>query len=300
MRVLVTGSSGFLGRHLVRAHCQAGHEVVGFDVVESTVADCLTTIVGDVRDVDALSAALAGCDAIYHLAAVADLQAAVRAPLHAAGVNVVGTVSALEACRRSEVDRFVLASTVYVHSGAGSVYRTTKRAAEDLVLDCSKLWGLRPTILRFGSLYGPGADQGNAVRRIITMALTEGRINFWGDGTEVREYIHVIDAARLSVRALDERFVGRALHLVGRDRMTTREMIEMVVEILGTDVDVMFGQDPSPGRYHITPYSLDAQRMRVGERLTDETYVDIGLGILDTMHQLAAELGLNGGTSSVT
>lgn len=264
------------------------------------MGDGHTTFVGDVRDVDALSAALVGCDAICHLAAVADLEAAARAPLHATEVNVIGTVAALEACRRSEVERFVLASTVYVHSGAGSIYRTTKRAAEALVLDCSELWGLRPTILRFGSLYGPGADPDNAVRRIISMALSDGRIKFWGDGTEVREYIHVFDAARLAVQALDERFVGRALHLVGRDRMTTRELIAMVVETLGVDIDVTFAQEHSPIRYHITPYSLNAERIRVGERLTDETYVDIGLGILDTMQSLAADLGLDGGPSSAT
>ncbi len=299
MRVLVTGSNGFLGRHVVRAHHDAGHEVVGFDVQGPDPADGHETVLGDVRDVDALTAALAGCDAVYHLAAVADLGAAAQDPHHAAEVNVVGTTAALEACRRNGVDRFVLASTVYVHAAAGSVYRTTKRAAESLVLDCADLWGLRPTILRFGSLYGPGADPENAIRRIITMALTQGRIDFWGDGTEVREYIHAADAARLAVRALDDRFVGRALHLVGRDRMTTREMVDMVAEIIGSDVDVAFAEDQYQGRYHLTPYSLDAGRIRVGERLTDETYVDLGLGLLDTMQHLAADLGLDGGTSGV-
>ena len=300
MRVLVTGSSGFLGRHVVQAHRQAGHGVIGFDEAAEPATDRgddgVDRIVGDVRDVDALTAALEGCDAVYHLAAVADLGAAAEDPLRAAQVNVVGTAAALEACRRTGVTRFVHASTVYVHASAGSVYRTTKRAAESLVHDCAELWGLRPTVLRFGSLYGPGADADNAIRRIIAMALIEGRIDFWGDGTEVREYIHAVDAARLAVRALDERFVGRTLHLVGRDRMTTAEMVRMVVEIVGTDVPVAFGEERYRGRYHLTPYSLDAGRISIGERLTDETYVDLGLGLLDTMQHLVADLGLDDGT----
>lgn len=302
MRVLVTGSSGFLGRHVVEAHRQAGHEVIGLDQVPPEPSasageqpgDGVERIVGDIRDVDAVTAALDGCDAVYHLAAVADLGAAAKDPLRAAEVNVVGTSAALEACRRAGVSRFVHASTVYVHASAGSVYRTTKRAAESLVHDCAELWGLRPTVLRFGSLYGPGADPDNAIRRIISMALTEGRIDFWGDGTEVREYIHAADAARLAVRALDDRFIGRTLHLVGRDRMTTGEMVRMVAEIVGTDVPVAFGEERYRGRYHLTPYSLDAGRISIGERLTDETYVDLGLGLLDTMQHLAADLGLDG------
>lgn len=297
MRVLVTGSKGFLGRHVVRAHHNAGHQVVGFDVRGPNPEDEHETVVGDVRDVDALTAALTGCDALYHLAAIADLGAAARDPRHAVEVNVVGTTAALEACRRTGVDRFVLSSSVYVQSSAGSIYRTTKCAAESLVLDCAELWGLQTTILRFGSLYGPGADPANAIRRIITMALTQGRIEFWGDGTEVREYIHAADAARLAVRALDERFVGRVLHLVGRDRMTTREMVKMVAEIIGSDIDVAFAEEPYEGRYHLTPYSLNAARVRVGERLTDETYVDLGLGILDTMQHLVADLGLDDSTT---
>lgn len=294
MRVLVTGSSGFLGRHVAHAHRDAGHEVVGFDLTPGPAASDVPTVVGDVRDVDAMSAALAGCDAVYHLAAVADLGTAAEDPLRAAEVNVVGTTAALEACRRAGVDRFVLASTVYVHAAAGSVYRTTKRAAESLVHDCAELWGIRSTILRFGSLYGPGADSENAIRRILVMALTQGRIDFWGDGTEVREYIHAADAARLAVRALEDRFVGRTLHLVGRDRMTTREMVEMVREIIGADVEVGFAEEQYQGRYHLTPYSLDSGRVQVGERLTDETYVDLGLGLLDTMQHLVADLGLDG------
>lgn len=298
VRVLVTGSNGFLGRHVIRAHQEAGHQVVGFDVREGLTTDNHPTVVGDVRDVDELSSALVGCDALYHLAAVADLDAAARSPLHAAAVNVVGTAAALEACHRTGVNRFILASSVYVHAAAGSVYRTTKRAAESLVLDCADLWGLRPTILRFGSLYGPGADAENAIRRIITMALRDGRIEFWGDGTEVREYIHAADAARLAVRALDERFVGRVLHLVGRDRMTTREMVSMVAEIIGSRIDVAFADEQYPGRYHLTPYSLESGRVRMGERLTDETYIDLGLGLLDTMQNLLDALGLDGETLS--
>lgn len=290
-KILVTGSGGFFGYHLTASLRHAGHRVVGLDLNPAQNGEHYDQFFcGDVRDVGCVSDAISGCEAVFHLAGVADLDAAVEDPIRAADVNVVGTASVLEACRRASVSRFLLASTVYVHSEAGSVYRTTKRAAESLVWDCSKLWGLRPTILRLGSLYGPRADRNNAVRRLIRMGLRDGRIEFWGDGSEVREYIHVTDAARLAVRTLDERFESRSIHLAGRDRLTTREIVEMIAEIMGGGIEVSFEEKPSPGRYHLTPYSRRASGIALGERLEDETFVDLGLGLLHELENISDEL----------
>ena len=290
-KILVTGSAGFFGYHLTTSLRRAGHQVVGFDLTPSKDPHHHDQFFcGDVRDVGSVSDAISGCEAVFHLAGIADIDAAVEDPIGAADVNVVGTASVLEACRRAGVGRFILASTVYVHSEAGSVYRTTKRAAEGLVWDCSELWGLRPTILRLGSLYGPRADSNNAVRQLISMGLRQGRIEFWGDGSEVREYIHVTDAARLAVRVLEERFASRSIHLAGRDRLTTREVVEMIAEIMGGGTEVSFDEKPFSGRYHLTPYSLRASRTSLGERLEDETFVDLGLGLLDVIENISDEL----------
>lgn len=293
-KILVTGSEGFLGRYLVRALLQSGHDVVGFDLTLSQNQrgnqERYEHFCGDVRDVGSVLDAIAECEAVFHLAGIADLDAAAADPLQAADINVVGTASVLEACRRAGVGRFIFASTVYVHSQFGSVYRTTKRAAESLIWDCSQLWGFRSTILRVGSLYGPGADNNNAIRRVINMGLREGHIEFWGDGSEIREYIHAADAARLATLVLDERFASRSIHLAGRDRLATREIVGMIAEIIGGDTQVSFNEEPYSGRYHLTPYSLDSTRTLLGERLTDETHIDIGLGLLETIETISVEL----------
>jgi UDP-glucose 4-epimerase len=290
MRVLVTGGSGFLGSHLADAASARGHEVRLLDLQPSPWRDpAHDEMLADVRDAEAVAAAVDGCDAVFHLAAVADLAAANADHALATQVNVAGTANVLAAAQRHGVARFVHASSIYVHSRAGATYRDSKRAAEALVRDARDA-GLATTVLRFGSLYGPRADAGNAVRRILTQVLTEGRIDFWGDGTEVREYIHVLDAAELALDALDPRYSGSVLHLTGRERVRTSELLDLVSEMVG-GVPITLRDQPFEGRYRLTPYALGEEPVELGRTLTGTTYIDLGLGLLQTMQGLRDELG---------
>ena len=167
MRVLVTGGSGFLGSHISDELVRRGHEVVVLDR-HGSGRDDRESVAGDVRDSAAVLSALQGCDAVYHCGAVADLDHARNDPRLAIDVNVLGTLTVLEAAATAGVRRVMHASSVYVFSKGGSVYRTTKQAAENLVQDLSPSLGLDATILRFGSLYGPRADENNAILRLVT------------------------------------------------------------------------------------------------------------------------------------
>ena len=290
MRVLVTGASGFLGSHVVDAALARGHTVRTLDTRGSSwrAAEDVEAVLGDVRDPDVVDGAVRDIDAVYHLAAVADLAEANADPARATDVNVEGTRTVVEAARAHGVRRLLLASSVYVHSRAGGTYRDTKRAAEALVREADDA-GLSTTVLRFGSLYGPRADPGNAVRRILTQALTTGRIEFWGDGTEVREYAHVHDAAMLALDALADEHAGAVLHLTGRERITTRELLELVSEMMG-GIELHFEDRPFEGRYRLTPYTLGDAPVELGRTLVGSTYIDLGLGLLQTLQELRTEL----------
>jgi UDP-glucose 4-epimerase len=286
MRVLVTGSAGFLGSHIADELIHRGHEVVSLDVLASSALD-RQVVIADVRDTEAVQDAMLGCDAVFHCAAVADLDRAREFPRRAIEVNVLGTLSVLEAAAATGTRRFLHASSVYVFSRGGSIYRTTKQAAENLVQDLSRTMGINATILRFGSLYGPRADDRNAILRLVTQAITENRIDFWGDGTEIREYIHIRDAAALAVDALDASFVDHALHITGRERITTLELLEMINEILGGQLDISLRDEPFEGRYKLTPYSFNTN---LGRRLVADTYVDLGLGLLESIREAAGKM----------
>lgn len=283
MKVLVTGGGGFLGSHVADALSDAGHQAVVFDRRPSPwLRPDQTMIVGDVLDRDALAAAAAGCGAVYHLAAVADIGVALDSPCATIETNIIGTLNALEAARRAAVERVVFASSIYVYSRQGGFYRTSKQAGELLVQDYRERYGLSYTILRFGSLYGPRADAGNAIHKMLTQALTRRRIEYGGTGEEVREYIHVRDAAEMSVDILAAEHADQIVHLTGRDRMTTGEMLRMAAEMVG-GAEIVLGGAPIPGHYLHTPYTFTP---KLGRKMTPRSYIDLGLGLLDCLEHI--------------
>ena len=293
MKVMVTGGSGFLGSHVADALTRAGHDVVIFDLRPSSYAQPTQTAwTGDITNGDNLMKAAEGCDVIYHMAALADINEAMNRPAETVRVNILGTLNVLEAARATGVSRVVLASSIYVYSSQGSFYRTSKQASELLVQDYNERFGLAYTILRYGSLYGPRADSSNAINRLLSQALTEKKLDYAGTGNEVREYIHATDAAEASVDILAPEFTNEIIHLMGRERITSREMLEMIREILGGDVEIKTGEGTMAGHYTQTPYHY---MPRLGRKLTRNTYVDLGLGLMDCLQDLDPALrGHNG------
>lgn len=284
MKILVTGGSGFLGSHVADALTDAGHQTVVFDRKPSRwLRPNQAMVVGDILNADSVIQAVDGCDAVFHAAALADINRAIDSPRETVEVNILGTLNVLDAAKLSKVSRFVFASSIYVYSSQGSFYRTSKQTCEQLIEDYRERYGLAYTILRFGSLYGPRADESNNVFRLLTEALRDGKINYSGNGEEVREYIHILDAAVMSVDALDPEFVNQFIHLAGRERMTSREMLGMINEIMGGKIAVAFNRSPNVGHYVQTPYNYAP---RLGRRLTRSTYIDLGLGLLDYLHEL--------------
>jgi UDP-glucose 4-epimerase len=284
MKILVTGASGFLGSHIADALSEAGHEVALFDLEPSPwLRPDQVMLIGNVLDADAVRSAMAGRDVVYHLAAVADIDEALDTPRKTVEVNVMGTLNMLEAAREAKARRFVFASSIYVYSNEGSFYRTTKRAGEQLIEDFRERFDLPFTVLRFGSLYGPRADATNGVYRLLAQALTERRVDYYGTGEEVREYIHVLDAAAMALDILAPEFTNQFIHLTGRERMTSRDMLSMIREMLGGQIELGFRATAQPGHYVQTPYNYTP---KLGRRLIRSTYIDLGLGLLDCLQEL--------------
>jgi UDP-glucose 4-epimerase len=286
MQVCVIGGSGFLGSHVADQLCAAGHQVCIYDRNPSPwLQPGQTMIVGDLLDFDALMNAVGGCDAAYNFAALADLNDALDKPVETVKVNVLGNVHVLEACRRQGVKRFVYASTVYVYSREGGFYRCSKQAAEHYVEEYQQVYGLDYTILRYGSLYGPRADHTNGLYRIVKNALESGVLRYEGSPDSLREYIHVEDAARASVAALNDDFRNQSVVLTGQEPMRVLDLLEMLAEILGLNNAVEFIPGEQPGHYVRTPY---AYQPKLGRKYVPPMHVDLGQGLLQLIDAVRA------------
>lgn len=286
MKVLVIGGSGFVGSHVADRLSDGGHEVTIFARHPSPyLRDDQKTITGDVADEKAVFRAVREHDIVYNFAALANIDEAQNRPIETVRHNILGNAIALEAARQAQVQRFVFASSVYVYSTTGSFYRISKQACESLVHEYNRLYGLPYTIIRYGTLYGRRAGSNNAVSRMLTQALETGKIEYKGTGEEVREYIHVKDAAKLSVDILDPLYANKCLVLTGMHKMKNKELLEMIQEMLDNKVKIVYNPSHSTAHYKITPYSFTSPEL--GEKLTANPNIDMGQGLLDCMKEIS-------------
>lgn len=144
--------------------------------------------------------------------------------------------------------------------------------------------GLNYSILRYGSLYGPRAQEWNGLRRYVVQAIKDKRIVFYGTGEEAREYINVLDAARMSVTALDERYINKCLMITGNQKLLLKEVLQIITEILRGDCEIEMQPDNrDPTHYAITPYRYTP---RAAVKIVPQEFIDIGQGILDIVEEI--------------
>lgn len=258
MRTVVTGGCGFIGSHVVDQLVEAGHEVVVVDSVVRKLNSAAEYRQADILDLDGLTGALDGGEVVFHLAAAADVNEVTADPVRALRLNVEGTGNALEAARRTGMNRFVLASTVWVYGAAhtegaggdadqaeltedvpfdlrrsGHLYVATKLAAEMAVQSYRELYGQHFTILRYGIPYGPRMRDALVVAKFVQAALTGQPITIAGEGRQTRNYVYVRDLAAAHVLALSPTAEDETIALEGTTPVSVRQIADTVDGLLG-------------------------------------------------------------------
>lgn len=304
MRILITGGAGFMGSSLSAHLAGRGYECRIFDNLSRPGASmnlarlreahggAIEAVVGDVRDAEDVSSAAEGMDAIVHLAAQTAVTTSLEDPATDFEVNARGTLTVLEAARRSpRRPRVVFASTNkvygdlagleivelptrYAFARGGGVpedqplalhtpYGCSKGAADQYVLDYARVFGLRTLVLRLSCVYGPGQfgteDQG-WVAHFCIAALRDRPITVYGDGRQVRDILYVSDLADLYERCLrmPDRAWGRAYNAGGGAAFAVSllDVIDLIGSVTGTRPRVRHGPwRPSDQRIYVTDHA---------------------------------------------
>ena len=276
MKVLVTGGAGFIGSHVVDQLIEAGHSVRILDLTLSPWHPRGETELGSITEPDVVDRAVAGCDAVVHLAAVADVNHVHKGPSGAENVNTRGTANVLDAARRAGVERVVYGSTTWVYSDCAEdevdedtavpppthLYTATKLAGELYCKAYAESYGLSASILRFGIPYGPRAREAAVVPAFVGKALRGEPLTVAGSGEQFRNFVYVVDLAEGIVSALDAPAGVSVYNLAHGDVTTISEIAETVKATVG-DVEIV--RTPArPGDFGGKRVSSERARAELG------------------------------------
>ncbi len=288
-KILILGSSGFLGSHLVKFLLK-NNEVVQFDMnpPPQKIADS-EFIKGSILDKTLVTSAMKDVDIVYHFAAMTDIDIVNESPAQAIEVNIAGTSNVLEACVQERIERFIFSSSVYVYSEFGGVYKSTKQACELLIEDYNEMHDLGYTILQLGSVYGPGAKQINLISRLINEALSLKEIHHYGTGEEVRQYIYVKDVVQAAATSIDNNYKNKKIILLGNERITISELMYKIIFHTDSNIQKIFHDDQYGIHYKLSPFHTNPDG---AVNLKIETPVLLNSGLKKTINAIKKELNL--------
>ena len=288
-KILILGSSGFLGSHLVKFLLK-NNEVVQFDMNPPPKKITGSEFIkGSILDKTLVTSAMKDVDVVYHFAAMTDIDIVNDNPAKAIEVNIAGTTNVLEACVQEKIERFIFSSSVYVYSDFGGVYKSTKQACELLIEDYNEMHDLGYTILQLGSVYGPGAKQINLISRLINEALSLKEIHHYGTGEEVRQYIYVKDVVQAAVTSIDDNYKNKKIILLGNERITISELMDKIIFYTDSNIQKVFHNDQYGIHYKLSPFHTNPDG---AVSLKIETPVLLNSGLKKTINAIKKELNL--------
>lgn len=250
-QVLVTGGAGFIGRRVVRALVKLGAGVTVADLREVHV-DGVRSVVGDLCDPSVAARAVTpGTNVIIHLAAVTSVLRSIEDPEGTYRLNVDATATLLELARTRGVGTFILASTNAVVGDVGRAviteqvplrpltpYGATKAAGEMLLSAYSAAYGMACPSLRFSNVYGPGMEAKDSfVPRLMRAARDGHGVQIYGDGTQVRDLVHVDDIVAGILLAWRTGFSGPLILGAGAS-VTVNDIVQAARSVTGAPIPV--------------------------------------------------------------
>ncbi len=258
---LVTGGAGFIGSHLAYALVAKGCSVRVLDDLSSGKRDNLADLAdrvgfrhGSVANVDDVQAAVAGCDTIFHLAAIPSVTKSVEDPTTSHEVTATGTVRVLDAARKAGVKRLVLASSSAAYGDQPgnqrvetdpliplSPYAAAKLSSEHYCSCFSAVYGLETVRLRFFNVFGPRQDAKSPYSGVIALfiaAMSQGKSpNIYGDGLQSRDFVYIDNVVQALILAATTPGVSGNVYNVGcGGSITVLDLVAHVNALLGTDI----------------------------------------------------------------
>jgi UDP-glucose 4-epimerase len=299
-KALVTGGAGFIGSNIVRLLLERGHEVVVLDDLSSGYRDNLAPfpsvrlVEGDVRDAKAVAEAIAGCEVVFHLAASVGNTRSIEHPLLDSEINVLGTLTVLEAARHHGARKVVFSSSAGIFGELKTLpiaedhpvepdtpYGASKLGAEKLCLAYAKLYPLECVCLRYFNVYGVNQRYdayGNVIPIFAHRMLRGLPVTIYGDGEQTRDFVNVRDVAAANYGAAMSRGVSGAFNIASGTRVTINALVTLMQQAGDLTPQVEHGP-PRKGDVRHSLADISQARARIGF----DPQVDLAAGLGEYM-----------------
>ena len=280
IKALVFGGNGFLGQYIVQELLSKNYKVTVFDISSSKKNSDKKYhfIKGDIENKKKVINAIKDHDIVYNFAGISDIGDAMANPIKTSKVNILGTLNILEGCVKHRVMKFIFASTIYVLSKQGGFYKASKQASEILIEEYNKIHKLNYTILRFGSIYGKGADSRNGISKIVNSILKKNKIVYGGTNRAIRKFLHAKDAAIASLNILSKKYDNKSVLITGNKNIKIVTLIKNIKKIFKINKKVYFKKKPLMGHYDKSPFTYKPKITKV---LKIKPTISLNQGIIE-------------------
>jgi len=308
MKALVTGGAGFIGSHIAERLVRAGHSVRVLDNFSAGKRSNLAgfssdveVIEGDIRDPKLLSVAVAGCEVVFHEAALVSVPYSVEHPVETHEINIRGTLNVLEAARAARARRVVFASSAAIYGDDPTLpkseamlptpispYGVEKVTAEHYLRAYSALYGVETVALRYFNVFGPRQDPGSPYSGVISIfvdrAVAKKGVTIFGDGHASRDFVFVADVVDANLAAATrEGISGQVFNIARGQRTTLNELAAMLGRIVGREIAVTHA---APRAGDIVDSLADVSRAKA--RLGFEAKVGVEEGLEELVKYMAS------------
>ena len=309
-RYLVTGGAGFIGSHIAQALLDQGESVrvldnlaTGKETNLAVLKGRVQIIRGDLRNFEAVRAAVEGVEVVFHQGALASVPRSIADPVTSLEININGTQNVLQAAREAGVRRVVYASSSSIYGNTPTLpkqeqmqphpvspYAIHKLTGELLCQAFTSIFGLETVALRYFNVFGPRQDPTSeyaaVIPRFLTALIQKQRPIVFGDGEQTRDFTYIANVVQANLLAATSRAaIGYAMNIGCGEQVSLNTVLHLAGELLGVTPDVEY-REPRPGDVRDSLADISLAQLLLGYK----PIIGFGEGLALTLDMLCKEV----------
>ena len=276
-KAIVTGGSGFLGQNIILELLNQNFKVYNIDLFNFNINHKnYLYIKNDIEFIENSKLSFKNAY-VFHCAAIAELSEANIDPIKTFNINTIASLKIIKKCQEAN-SKLIYISSTYADSDKSLFYGLSKKMCEKSIYYLNEIKSFRFTIVRYGSLFGSGAQKWNLIEKIISNSKKNKQTIYNGSSSDEREYINIKDAAEITVSLTEKKYDSKTFLISGNHRLSIEVICKIIGETLNKKVKIKFLNKKNDLHFNYTPYNTDIEDIDV-QKIVKNTSRDFNFEI---------------------